>query len=60
MIAQKDYTRKMHMLGCVPGINCNGDMGRHLGKLTGSLVDAKRLVGKQRAEWKTLTNRIVR
>ena len=50
----------MHMLGCVPGINCNGDMGRHLGKLTGSLVDAKRLVGKQRAEWKTLTNRIVR
>jgi hypothetical protein len=32
---------------------------RQLGKLAGGLADAKRLVGKQGGEWKSLVNRTV-
>ena len=78
---RKDFRGKVRYSGCVPGLNCQGDIHnkklmrqlrhigkapaavselRQLGKLAGGLSDAKRLVGKQGGEWKSLVSRALR
>lgn len=83
MLMRKHFKGKMQSSGCVPGLNCQGDIHnrelmrqlrhigkaggsghlsqlRQLGKLAGGLSDAKRLVGKQGGEWKSLASRTLR